>query len=295
MKDKTKEPVIIIAAARSGTKMLRYVLSASDEFAGYPYDANYIWKYGNYGVKHDEIAPDSIDEERKDKIRGFFLKICKKEGKPRLLEKSVPNSLRIPFVRSVFPDCKIIHLYRNGLDVAPDARLCWQDSASSERIQSREDRVRKLREFPVSMAWPYLIEYMKSYGKKMLLRQPHVEFWGPRYKGIEQDVENKSLIDVCAIQWVKCVEHCCFRLKMIENGNDYINLPYEKLISDPEGQLERVADFLRLTDGRKIIDRGKKIIRADFVQSWKYHLSDDEYSKISGIINGTQTLLDNLE
>jgi len=292
---KKKGPVIIIAAARSGTKMLRYVLSASDEFAGYPYDANYIWKYGNYSVKHDEIEPDSIDEGKKDKIRSFFLNICEKEGKPRLLEKSVPNSLRVSFVRSVFPDCRIIHLYRNGLDVAPDARLCWQDSASSERIQSREDRARKLREFPVSMAWPYLIEYMKSYGKKTLLRQAHVDSWGPRYKGIDHDVENKRLIEVCAIQWARCVEHCCFELDNLENGRDYINVAYEKLISDPAGQLERVADFLELPDGEKVINRGKEVIRADFVQSWKDYLSRDEYDKISGILNGPQELLDNLE
>ena len=183
-----EKPIIIISAARSGTKMLRYVLDASSDIASYPYDANYIWKYGNYNVDHDEILPRSINDGKKEKIRSFFLKICKKENKPRFLEKSVPNSLRIPFVRSVFPTCKIIHLFRDGLDVTADSRLCWQASAMSERIQSKADRQRKLKEFPFAMAWPYLLDYAVSYGKMILFKREHISSWGPRYKGIDNDM-----------------------------------------------------------------------------------------------------------
>lgn len=288
------DPIIIIAAARSGTKMLRYVLSASGEIAGYPYDANYVWKYGNYAVKHDEIEPDSIGEKEKERIRQFFFRICEKEPRTRLVEKSVPNSLRIPFVRSVFPDCKIIHLYRKGFDVVADARLCWQDSAGSERIQKKEDRIRKLKEFPVSIAWPYLMEYVKSYGKKALLKQANVESWGPRYKDIDQDVQEKKLIEVCAIQWARCVEHCCMALEKFENGNDYINVSYEALISHPEEQLTRIVDFLKLTDGQNVVDEGKATIRSDFVGSWKDCLSREEYDLIYNIVHNSQQMLDRI-
>ena len=66
-----EKPIIIISAARSGTKMLRYVLDASSDIASYPYDANYIWKYGNYNVDHDEILPRSINDGKKEKIRSL--------------------------------------------------------------------------------------------------------------------------------------------------------------------------------------------------------------------------------
>lgn len=287
-------PVIIIAAARSGTKMLRHVLSASQEIVGYPYDANYIWKYGNYKIKHDEIAPESIDEKQKDRIRNFFLRLCDTSGRPRLLEKSVPNSLRIPFVRSVFPNCKIVHLYRNGLDVAGDARLCWQDSASSERIQSKKDRLRKLKEFPLSMAWPYLLEYGKGYAKKTLLKQTHVESWGPRYKGIDEDVRNKSLIEVCSIQWAKCIEHCCRELQYLCYGKDYINVSYESLIMEPEVQLGKIVDFIGLPDGSTIINRGKETICSNFLNSWHDYLTRGEAEKVMPVVQAHQKLLANL-
>jgi hypothetical protein len=279
-----KEPVIIIAAARSGTKILRYILSASHAFASYPYDANYIWKYGNYHVKHDQLEPEHADPNKQKKIRSFFFQICEKENKPRLLEKSVPNSLRIPFVRTIFPDCKIIYLYRNGFDVAADARLCWQASARSDRIQSKEDRMRKLKEFPFSMAWPYLFEYCKSYSKRVLFRQGHVESWGPRYNGIDVDVRHKSLIEVCARQWAGCVEHCSRELSKLEKGQDFICISYEQLVSRPVEQLSRIVSYLNISDGERILEKGKKAIRTDFMEEWKKNLSEKEHRMIRDIV-----------
>ena len=39
--------VIIIGAARSGTKYLRDVLATAPNAARVPYDINYIWRYGS--------------------------------------------------------------------------------------------------------------------------------------------------------------------------------------------------------------------------------------------------------
>jgi len=289
------KPIVIISAARSGTKMLRYILDASSVIASYPYDANYIWKYGNYSVRHDEIGPESVNENQKNKIRAFFLKICKKESVPRFLEKSVPNSLRIPFVRSIFPDCKIIHLYRNGLDVTADSRLCWQDTATSERIQSQKDRSRKLKEFPIAMAWPYLLQYIVNYGKKIIFRQDHVSTWGPRYEGIDDDVRQKPLLEVCAKQWIKCVEHCCHELGLMENGRDYINVSYEKLAYQPEKYLQRIVDFIDVPDKEKIIIRGLDTISTAFIKSWKNHLANGEENTVRTMISKTQDKIDDLK
>lgn len=287
-----EKEILIISAARSGTKMLRSVLGASSLIASYPYDANYIWKYGNYSVDHDENEPDSITEVQKNKMRSFFWNICKLENKPVFLEKSVSNSLRIPFVRSIFPECRIIHLYRDGIDVAADSRLCWQDSATSDRIQSKEDRMRKLKEFPFAMAWPYLFDYAVSYGKKFLFKQAHVSSWGPRYKGIDEDIRTKSLIEVCAIQWKKCVDHCCKELATLEKGKDYINISYEKLAYEPDKYLNKIVDFIKVKDGDEIIKRGVKTVKTDYIGSWEGRLTDNERDIVCKIIAETQKKID---
>ena len=132
-------PVIIIAAARSGTKMLRAALAASPVFVDFPYDINYVWKYQNYDINHDELTEENLTPTIKKFIRNRFEKLVLKKDSKRVLEKTVSNSLRVDFVRAVFPKCKIIHLYRDGHDVAADARLCWQSSALSTRIQTRKE------------------------------------------------------------------------------------------------------------------------------------------------------------
>lgn len=288
-------PIVIISAARSGTKMLRYILDASSDIASCQYDANYIWKYGNYNVKHDEVVPSSIDDKQREKIRSFFYNICVMENKSRLLEKSVPNSLRIPFVRSVFPDCKIIHLYRNGLDVAADSRLCWQASAVSEDIQSNKDRIRKIKEFPITMAWPYLLEYCLNYGKKLLFNHDHVSSWGPRYDGIDKDVKEKSLIEACAIQWKKCVEHCCDELEKLEKGEHYINIPYDKMTYEPEKYINKILDFIKLSDGHQVLKRAKETITPKFVGFGDKTLDEHEIEKVKSIVSDTQHRIQNLE
>ncbi|GAB6095171.1 hypothetical protein JCM14469_14230 [Desulfatiferula olefinivorans] len=289
------KPIVIISAARSGTKMLRYILDASVDIASCHYDANYIWKYGNYYVKHDEVSPNSIDNKQREKIRSFFNKICLLENKNRLLEKSVSNSLRIPLVRSVFPDCKIIHLYRNGLDVAADSRRCWQASAVSEDIQSNKDRIRKVKEFPFMMAWPYLLDYTLNYGKKLLLMHDHVSSWGPRYAGIDKDVREKSLIEVCAIQWKKCVEHCCDELGNLEKEKHYINIPYDNMAYDPEKYIKHILDFIQISDGHKVLKRAKETITPKFVGFGEKVLDDNEIEIVNSIIFDTQERIRYLE
>jgi hypothetical protein len=105
-----ESPIIIIAAARSGTKMLRAALAASPEFVDFSYDINYIWKYGNYHIPHDELTEDNLTDDVRKFIRKRFQKLLVKSNAKRVLEKTVSNSLRVDFVREVFPNSKIIHL-----------------------------------------------------------------------------------------------------------------------------------------------------------------------------------------
>ena len=53
-------PIIIIGAARSGTKIMRSVISADENVRAVSYDVNYVWRFGNEGltVEMKGIAAD---------------------------------------------------------------------------------------------------------------------------------------------------------------------------------------------------------------------------------------------
>ena len=52
--------IIIIGAARSGTKILRDVLAEASGVGCVPYDIGFVWRYGNQRVPHDVLDPATV-------------------------------------------------------------------------------------------------------------------------------------------------------------------------------------------------------------------------------------------
>ena len=273
-------PVIIIAAARSGTKMLREVLAQSAIFAEFTYDMNYIWLYGNYKKKHDELIKEDVTPAVKKFIRKHFEKLLKNNDATRVLEKSVPNSLRVEFVRKIFPDAQIIHLYRNGIDVSADAMQCWNSSLFSQRIQKKSDLFKKIIAFPYISAFPYLIDYLANYMNRLISKEESLQSWGPRYKGIADDIERLSLIEVCGIQWARSVRCTLEQLAPLQENHDYINVQYENLVQNPQKEIRKICDFLDISDSSAVISYGQKHIRSDFIAYHEKILRKEDKKKL---------------
>ena len=270
-------PVIIIAAARSGTKMLREVLAQSVIFAEFSYDMNYIWLYGNYQKKHDELTAADLTPDIKNFIRKRFEKLLRKnDTAKRVLEKSVPNSLRVEFVREIFPDAQFIHLYRNGLDVSADAMQCWHSSLFSQRIQKKSDLVKKILSYPYLSAYPYLKDYLSNYIVRLLSKDKSVPLWGPRYRNIDDDIKNLSLIEVCGIQWNRSVTCSTRQFLSMQENEKFINVKYEDLVRNPKEEIGRICDFVNIPDADAIIQYAQETISSDFIDFHKGVLTEED-------------------
>ena len=273
-------PVIIVAAARSGTKMLRAVLSASSDLVAFPYDINYIWKYGNYHLPHDELRIEHLTDEIADFIRGRFRRLLANTNAERVVEKTVSNSLRVNFVREVFPDCKIIHLYRDGRDVAASAMLCWLAPFFASRIQPKRILLKKAVEFPFGAALPYLIEYVLNNWKQLVFRKRKVKSWGPRFDGIVEALEKHTLLEVCGIQWARSIESSMRALGKLREGREYINIRYEDVVQNPIPELDRLSKFLRIEDVTPIRSYAADNITSKYIGSCHEALSTHEVKKL---------------
>ena len=53
-------PVVLLGAARSGTKLVRDSLALDAHIARVPYDINYVWRFGNEELDHDELDAASL-------------------------------------------------------------------------------------------------------------------------------------------------------------------------------------------------------------------------------------------
>jgi len=236
-KDAGFEPVFIIGAARSGTKMLRDLIAFTANIDKVPFDVNYIWRMGNENVPHDELAPEMACSEARARIIDK-LKRYSRNGK-FLLEKTVSNSLRVPFVDHVFPGAKYIHLVRDGLDVTESAYRQWLAPPDWEYI------FEKLKTFPISSAFKYGVSYARKTLNRVLPIQRNRAFttWGPLYNGIQDDLQTYSLIEVCALQWYWSVKKASDALGRLP-AERVLNVRYEAFVREPRAGLEAIVNFI---------------------------------------------------
>lgn len=231
-------PIFLIGAARSGTKFLRDCLRGDHRVAAVPYDINYIWRYCQLPDSSDVLLPDSIDEKQARFIRGAIEKQARLKPGNILLEKTVSNSLRVPFVEAVFPGARYVHLVRDGRDVATSAMTQWSATPDYRRLMEKMFRL------PLA-SLPYLVWYLRN---SVLVRskasEARTKVWGPRYPGIESDVKTRSLAEVCAIQWQKTVEFAHADLADIPPERVF-TIRYEDLVSDG-AEIARLAEALEL-------------------------------------------------
>ncbi len=230
------QPLILVGAGRSGTKILRDVLSTHPDIDSVPFDVNYIWTIGNSEAQHDQLSPQNLTDTNRLRIVQQLARQSK--GAPFLLEKTVSNTLRLPFVLKVFPQAKFIHLIRDGRDVTESVYRQWGETRELSYF------LKKLRTFPMRYALGYLIRYGYNWIKHSLGQESKEDYiWGVRYPGYQQDLKEKTTLEVCATQWVTCVETCSEQLADIASDNQ-IEVRYEELMQNPKKSLQEIASFI---------------------------------------------------
>lgn len=232
-------PIILIGAARSGTKILRDTIALHPDMDKVPYDVNYIWRLGNEKLSHDELTSDMATDQVIRRIRNHFLRYHS-AGTPYLIEKTVGNTLRPLFVEKVFPEALFIHLIRDGRDVVESVYRQWLAPPDWRYI------AKKAMVFPLTQAFGYALSYAKTAIMKAVRpSSQHAGTWGPRYDGIDEDVATKDLLTVCAIQWRRSVEKALEEFAQIPSSN-VLTIRYEDFVADPEIHLMKIATFIGL-------------------------------------------------
>lgn len=222
--------VFLIGAARSGTKLLRDVLAEHPKVGAVPFDINYLWRVGQESAPDDVLNPPLPSDARKAVQRELV-----KVGSEVVVEKTVSNCLRVPAIASAFPEAHFIFLVRDGYDVTESSIRQWQAPVDWRYS------VKKAMAFPWLTAPGYAFKHLRS----TLMRAPgdHVATWGPRYRGIDDDVSTKTLAETCARQWSESVSAACSGLDQVSQQHTIVR--YRDFVHDPL----RVANELHAAIG----------------------------------------------
>jgi len=112
-------PIIIIGTNRSGKSLLARCLSYLETVYWWS-EPNSIWRIGNASSTNDRRSPFDATIRVKTLIRQQYLQKQKSEHNRRIVDDSPLNCINVPFIRSVFPEAKLIHVFRDGWDVMGD-------------------------------------------------------------------------------------------------------------------------------------------------------------------------------
>lgn len=267
------QPVIIIGAARSGTKVMRDSLAAAAGAGRVPYDISYVWRYGNESLPHDCLEPADATRKTEALVRSHLGKYANSDG--LVIEKTVGNSLRVGFVDAVLPDAKYVYLERDGVDVALSTRREWEAPTNWRYV------AQKARHFPLRLVPSYGRKYLKSQTLDRQTNDGAVGTWGPRYPGIDKDLRDDGLLRVCARQWRWSVMTAPQVLAQL--GKPVVRVGYAELIAAPEAtlahtlrELELPPDRARLTAAARMIDnKAPRSARAALTPDERLLLTDE--------------------
>ena len=122
----TSGDVVIIGAPRSGTNMLRDVLTSLPGYGTWGCDEiNLLWRHGNRDHPSDELRAEQATPQVQRYLRKAFDQVRRNTGQQAVVEKTCANSLRIGFVRRVLPEARFLFIVRDGFDASTSAVRRW--------------------------------------------------------------------------------------------------------------------------------------------------------------------------
>lgn len=275
------QPVVIIGAARSGTNMLRDIITQLPGYGTWPCDEiNLVWRHGNKAHPSDELLPVHATPNVKAYIRGAFDRLGQSQNVSNVVEKTCANSLRVAFVNAILPEAKFVFLIRDGRDATASAMKRWVKPNSLRYTLS------KLRYAPLVDVPYYAVGFIANQIHRLRDKERRLGTWGPIFEGMREYAATHTLAEMCATQWVKSVEFAERDLSALPAERVH-RMSYEALALQPQEELAGLFRFLGAeVDPDRIRELGSGISQKS-VGSWKRDLTSEDIAQIDPILSET--------
>ena len=263
-----------VGAARSGTNFLGLVLSEHPRLV-YWRRPKYIWRHGNAWKKDDCLRPEDATPRVQRYIRRRFWEYMKKHGKDRLLVCTQANVVALEFANAVYPDGKVIHIIRDGREVAASQKREWEIHVNPEKRSVLIDR---LPEVPIT-DWPaYAGEYFGNAWRRFLGAK-HRFSMGPKIKNWRHLSQTMDKLEFSALNWVECVRAARAVGRNLL-GDRYYEVRFEHLMNQPHETINGVLEFMRLPPSKEIDQYIDENVRPETSGKWLKRLTQDEIDRI---------------
>lgn len=280
--DWTKKFVCEVGAARSGTNFLGEVLSQHPELA-YWRRPKYVWRHGNAWKPDDCLTVADARPRVVRYIHRQFGRFLARSGKSRLLVCTQANSLSLDFVNAVFPQGKIVHIIRDGREVALSQAKEWEihnslTQAKGSRPPYWQLLARRIGEVPLTDFPAYFAEFVGTTGT-MLAGSKYRFSMGPKIKDWRRLKREMDRLAFTALTWRECVR-AAREVGRHLPADRYYEIKFEDLVSRPEVAMPPLLEFLELPPAREIDDFITHRVDRSVQGKWLGKLSPEQEATI---------------
>jgi hypothetical protein len=289
--------VFIIGSPRSGTTVLGEILDKHEAISQW-YEPYFVWDHYFRDENHDERFVADAAAKIREQIYNDFKRYRKSTGSSIIVDKSPRNSLKIPFIRRIFPGAYFIHLIRDGRDVTLSINKEWTRRNSIVQNAMNKGRFDYKKALGVINEWlgrqPFLRDKMRAFWFEthchFLDRSRHLNRlrwngevgWGPRFKGWEDIIQQTSMLQFNAYQWVRCIEGIQENWFEIPEEKK-LEIRYETLTDEGENTLERILEFINLKSSEQFYSSIPVLKKGNF-NKWRKQFSPEQLSEIQDIV-----------
>ena len=106
--------------------------------------------------------------------------------------------------------------------------------------------------------------------------------WGPRFKGWKEVLQQSTILQFNAYQWLRCVDRVQKSWDRVPKQNR-LEIRYELFITEPEKTLTNVLEFLD-TEAYEEFFRHLPKLKKDNFDKWKREFTKDQLNEIHPIL-----------
>ena len=260
-------PIILVGTQRSGTTWLGQLLSAHPDVAFWD-EPRHVWTWSNADTPDDRLDETHARADVAEHIRAAFAAHQNEHGNTRFAEKTPSNCLRIPFIRAVYPEARILLVVRDGRSVIRSTSEIMNSGVPTSRIWKRAMET-PIREWPAYAGQAVGILKTKVTGSK-------VRYWGPRPPGWREWLDTDHPDVVLAKQWA----HSLATARADLRSADHLEFRYDDLAADPRATLARILDFADLAHVDALFEQAERSAHPESIDKWRSELDDETLERL---------------
>ena len=290
--------VFIVGSPRSGTTVLGEILDKHRDISQW-YEPYFVWDRYFRDLPDDERVAEEATAKVVKQISSDFINYRKKTGSRIVVDKSPRNSLKISFIRKIFPEAKFIHIIRDGRDVTLSIQKEWQRRRDIVFGRNNQKGFNYQKALKVISDWlgrqRYIQHKLRAFWFEthghVFNRSRHLNRlrwkgdvgWGPRFKGWDRLYQNNSILQFNAYQWLRCVENIGASWPQVPMDNK-MEIRYEDLVTRGNTIIEQILEFLQVPHDENFFSRIPKLKKGNF-NKWKFEFSTEQVSEIQPILS----------